>query len=235
MTLSQSHLEIGAIVFPLMDQIDLTGPFEVLSRMPDASFHLLWKEKRPCRDVMGLVITPDTMFAEAQPLDLLVVPGGFGQQALMDDEAVLGFIRQQSARGGMVYSVCTGALICGAAGILRGVRATTHWASHDLLKYFGAIPVEARVVVDGKHISAAGVTAGIDGALRVAAILRGERAAKEIQLTIEYAPDPPFNCGTPKTASGDILAAVQTSYSKISEERLVTARAFAKRLGVEVG
>ena len=179
-------MNIGIIIFPRMDQIDFTGPFEVLSRVPGAAIHVLWKEKTPVRDIKGLILTPEQTLAEAPPLDVLVVPGGPGQEALMEDEAVLSFIRDRAAKARYVYSVCTGALICGAAGLLKGVRSTTHWASFDLLKYFGAIPVDERVVLDGKHLSAAGVTAGIDGALRLAALLRGDRAAQEIQLGIEY-------------------------------------------------
>jgi cyclohexyl-isocyanide hydratase len=147
---------------------------------------------------------------------------------------VLGFIRTQEANARYVFSVCTGALLCGAAGLLVGVRATTHWAAFHLLPYFGAIPVNARVVEDGKHVSAAGITAGIDGALRVAALLRGERAAQQIQLSIEYAPEPPFASGTPATAPPDVLDAVRSSYKQIGEARLATARRCAARLGIEV-
>lgn len=227
------HLHIAALVFPEIDQIDLTGPFEVLSRLPDSTFHLLWKEATPVRDIKGLVLTPDMSIAEAPPLDLLVVPGGWGQEQLMEDEAILGFVRRHAAQGSYIFSVCTGALICGAAGVLRGVKCTTHWAAFHLLKYFGATPVEARVVIDGKHISAAGVTAGIDGALQVASLLRGRQFAEQVQLSIEYAPEPPFNSGTPQTAPAEILQAVQASYQAISEQRLATARRCAQRLGIE--
>ncbi|HEV2135047.1 MAG TPA: DJ-1/PfpI family protein [Terracidiphilus sp.] len=227
------HLRIGALVFPEMDQIDLTGPFEVLSRLPDSKFHLLWKAATPVRDLQGLILTPEMSIAEAPPLDLLVVPGGWGQERLMEDEAVLGFIRRHAVQGGYIFSVCTGALICGAAGVLRGVKCTTHWAAFHLLKYFGAIPMEARVVIDGKHVSAAGVTAGIDGALRVASLLRGREIAEQIQLSIEYAPEPPFSSGTPQTASAEVLHRVQASYRQITERRIATARRYAQRFGIE--
>jgi cyclohexyl-isocyanide hydratase len=213
--MADEHLNIGAIVFPGMDQIDFTGPFEVLSPIPDSTFHVLWKEKTPVRDLNGLIITPERSFAEAPPLDLLVVPGGFGQEALMDDEFVLKFIREQARGARYVLSVCTGALLCGAAGLLRGVQATTHWSAFHLLKYFGAIPINARVVVDGKHVSAAGVTAGFDGALRVVSLLRDEQVAQQIQLSIEYAPEPPFNSGTPQTAPPEVLAAARASVRQI--------------------
>jgi cyclohexyl-isocyanide hydratase len=161
------QIEIGAIVFPRMDQMDFTAPFEGLSRVPGARFHAIWKDKAPLRDIKGLILAPETTFADAPRLDVLVVPGGWGQEQLMDDDQVLAFIRAQAAHARYIFSVCTGALICGAAGLLRGVHAITHWSAFHLLEYFGAIPTDERVIVDGKHVSAAGVTAGIDGALRV--------------------------------------------------------------------
>ena len=230
----EPSMNIGIIIFPRMDQIDFTGPFEVLSRVPGAAVQVLWKEKTPVRDIKGLILTPERTLAEAPPLDVLVVPGGPGQEALMEDEAVLSFIRDRAAKARYVYSVCTGALICGAAGLLKGVRSTTHWASFDLLKYFGAIPVDERVVLDGKHLSAAGVTAGIDGALRLAALLRGDRAAQEIQLGIEYAPEPPFDSGTPKTAPPEVLESSRAAVRPLTKAREATARRIAAKLGVEV-
>jgi cyclohexyl-isocyanide hydratase len=174
---------------------------------------------------------PDATLAEAPPLDVLHVPGGFGQEALMEDEDVLGWIRRQAAVARTVFSVCTGALLCGAAGLLRGRRATTHWASFHLLPYFGAIPVNERVVVDGSWVFAAGVTAGIDGALRLAAELRGDEAAQAIQLHMVYAPEPPFNSGTPETAPPAILEQARRSVAGITEHREQTARRVAARLG----
>ena len=228
------HLNIGAVIFPEMDQIDFPGPFEVLSRLPDSTFHVLWKEKKPFRDLKGMILTPQMTCAEAPQLDVLLVPGGHGQQALMEDEAVLGFLRDQAAGARYVFSVCTGALICGVAGLLKGVRATTHWSSFHLLPYFGAIPVDARVVVDGKVVSAAGVTAGIDGALRLAALLRGDAAAQRIQLNIQYAPEPPFNSGTPKTAPPAVLAAEREDARALTEQRLFTARRIAAKLQIAI-
>jgi cyclohexyl-isocyanide hydratase len=226
------HLDIGAIIYPRMDQLDFTGPFEVLSRLPGATFHVLWKEKAPIRDMKGLILTPEKTLAEAPSLDVLVVPGGRGQEQLMDDEVVLSFIRKQSANAKFVLSVCTGALLCGAAGLLQGKRATTHWAAFHLLEHFGAIPVAERVVVDGKLVIASGVTSGIDGALRVAALLSGDRVAQEIQLGMEYAPEPPFTSGTPATAPPEVLRAAQEDFRAIAEARLVTARRIAEQLGV---
>jgi cyclohexyl-isocyanide hydratase len=186
----------------------------------------------PVKDVKGLILTPEKTLFESPPLDLLLVPGGYEQEALMEDETVLSFIREQAVNAKYVFSVCTGALICGAAGLLKGVRATTHWSAFDLLEYFGAIPIDERVVIDGSFVSAAGVTAGIDGALQVAALLRGDRVAQEIQLRIQYAPEPPFNRGTPASALPEILAAARSTSREITETRLTTAKRIAARLGV---
>jgi cyclohexyl-isocyanide hydratase len=230
----EDHLNIGAILFPGIDQLDFTGPFEVLSRLPGSTFHILGKDRAPVRDVRGLILTPEKTFAEAPPLDVLVVPGGLGQQQLMEDEAVLGFLRAQAARARYLLSVCTGALTCGAAGLLKGVRATTHWGAFHLLKYFGAIPVDARVVVDGRMVSAAGVTSGIDGALQLAALLRGETVARRIQLGMQYAPEPPFDSGSPASGPAEVLAAEREAGRALAEERRQTARRVAAKLGVRV-
>jgi cyclohexyl-isocyanide hydratase len=175
---------------------------------------------------------PDATLAEAPPLDVLHVPGGFGQEALMEDEEVLGWIRRQAAGACSIFSVCTGALLCGAAGLLKGRRATTHWASFHLLPFFGATPVNRRVVVDGSCIFAAGVTAGIDGALQLAAELRGVDTAQSIQLHIAYAPEPPFNAGAPETAPEAILEQARRSLQGITLRREETARRIAARLGI---
>lgn len=225
-------LNIGILIFPNMDQIDFTGPFEVLSRLPNAKVHVIGVQNGPFRDRGGMILMPDMTLADAPPLDLLQVPGGPGQQALMHDKAVLDFVRNHVATGKPLFSVCTGALICGAAGVLKGRHATTHWSAFDLLPYFGAIPVRERVVVDGNIVSAAGVTAGIDGALTVAALLRGDAEAQHVQLDIQYAPDPPFHAGTPETAPRDVLTSVTAAYRPLTEARLSTAREIAKQLGV---
>jgi len=222
-------LNIGILIFPDVDQIDATGPFAVLSRLPDAKVHVIGTQAGPLRAQMGLILTPEASLADAPPLDVLQVPGGPGQEAVMHNEPVLAFIRGHLAAGKPVFSVCTGALICGAAGVLVGRRATTHWASMELLPYFGAIPVAQRVVVDDNFVSAAGVTAGIDGALTVAALLRGEAAAQRIQLSLQYAPEPPFHAGSPETAPREVLAAVTARYEPLIEARRITARAFAAR------
>jgi len=217
---TNDRLEIAAILFPGMDQADFTGPFEVLSRVPNSRFHILAKSLQPLRDARDLVLTPQATFDQAPQLDVLLLPGGGGVNALMEDEQTLEFIRKQEATASLVMTVCTGALLAGAAGLLKGRRATTHWASHHFLARFGATPVNERVVVDGQLVSTAGVTAGYDGALRVAALLRGERVAQEIQLYIQYAPEPPFNSGSPETAPAEILKSTHAKMQALLAERL---------------
>lgn len=226
------HLRIGSLLFEGIDQIDLTGPFEVLSRLPNATHRLYGVTAEPVRDLKGLRLAPDAAIAEAPPLDVLHVPGGFGQEALMEEAMVLDWLRQQAATARAVFSVCTGALLCGAAGLLQGRRATTHWASFHLLPLFGAIPVDQRVVVDGDWVFAAGVTAGIDGALRLAANLRGDAVAQAIQLQMAYAPEPPFDSGTPEQAPPAILVQVREAMRDITAQREATARRVAARLGI---
>jgi cyclohexyl-isocyanide hydratase len=231
-TFQTKHLTIGCLVFPRQDQIDFTGPFEVFSRIPNSTVHVIAKTKAPVRDVKGLILTPEMTLAEVPPLGVLLVSGGLGQQALMDDEEILSLIRRQADSGRLVFSVCTGALLCGAAGILRDRPATTHWAAWDLLHYYGAIPAKSRVVVDGNYISTAGVTAGLDGALVVASLLRGDHVAEEIQLDIEYAPEPVFHSGTPNTATPEVIRAFFASYGQVKGSREAEAQRFSRKLGV---
>jgi len=229
------HLQIGSLLFEGIDQVDITGPFEVLSRLPNSTYRIYATTLSPVRDVQGLRLMADALLSDAPQLDVLHVPGGAGQEALMDNEEVLGWLRQQAAGARCVFSVCTGALICGAAGLLKGRRATTHWSAHHLLPYFGATSVNERVVVDGNWVFAAGVTAGIDGALRVAAELRGENIAQGIQLGMEYAPEPPFSSGTPAEAPPDIVAEVRNGGAAMAAKRLGTAQRVAARLGISPG
>jgi cyclohexyl-isocyanide hydratase len=230
----EQHVQIGAIVFPQVDQMDLTGPFAVLSRLPNSSFQLLWKNTQFVRDMHGLALLPDATFGNAKPVDLLLIPGGAGQEALMEDEVVLSFVSQQARRASCVFSICTGALVLGAAGLLMGRTATSYWPAFPLLKYFGAVPTNQRVVIDGNYVTAAGLTAGIDGALRVAAMLRGDRAAQMIQLALQYAPDPPFDCGSPEKAPGELVADLKRATAELIARRLATAKRVAAKLGVVV-
>lgn len=224
------HLQIGSLVFEGLDQIDLTGPFEVLSRIPNSTYKVYGKTLEGVRDLRGLKLAADAVLADAPKLDVLHVPGGYGQEALMEDEEVLSWVKKHAAGAECVFSVCTGALICGAAGLLKGRRATTHWTAFELLPIFGAIPVNERVVEDGNMVFAAGVTSGIDGALRVAARLRGDEVAQGIQLYMQYAPEPPFNSGTPETAPASVLGTIKKAAAAITEQRRKTAERVAAKL-----
>jgi cyclohexyl-isocyanide hydratase len=214
-----SDIHVGLLLFPRLTQLDLTGPFEVFAKWPGASVHLLWKAREPVAAETGMRILADTTLADCPKLDVLCVPGGPGTAAMMEDAEVLAFLREQAGRVRFVTSVCTGALILGAAGLLRGKRATTHWASHDLLGALGAIPTKGRVVRDGNLITGGGVTAGIDFALTVVAEIAGPAVAQGIQLQIEYAPAPPFDAGSPETAPTDVVASARQRYAKMRAAR----------------
>ena len=223
-------LSIGFLLFPKLTQLDFTGPYEVMSRLPGAEVRLIWKEAGPVRADTGLTMLADTAMADCPQLDILCIPGGPGVAALMEDEAVLAFLRAQAPGLRYLTSVCTGALVLGAAGLLRGRRATTHWASHDFLAALGAVPVQARVVQDGNLVTGGGVTAGVDFALTIAAEIAGPEAAQAIQLQIEYAPAPPFNAGRPETAPSSVLAAAQTRGAGMRAEREALVKRVAARL-----
>lgn len=222
-------LSVGCLIFAQMDQIDFTGPFEVLSRMLDTTIHIVGKELAPVRDVQGLQLMPDASIREAGNFDVLLVPGGYGQQALMHDEEVLALIRKQVQMERLLFSVCTGALLCGAAGVLAGRHVTTHWSARHLMPHYGAVLADARVVVDGNIISAAGVTAGLDAALVLVSLLRGDAAAQEIQLAIEYAPNPIFHSGAPESAPAEVLRSFQKKYEPIGTAREAEAIRYAAK------
>lgn len=214
-----TNLRVGILAFPKVQQLDLTGPYEVFATVPGAETFLVWKSREPLVSATGLVLVPDMTLAECPQLDVLCVPGGVGVNALMEDQEVLEFLRRQSEHARYVTSVCTGALVLAAAGLLRGRRATTHWASHDLLAPLGAVPERARVVTDGRFISGGGVTAGIDMALTVVAALLGRDRAEAVQLALEYAPAPPFDAGDPETAAPDTVTRVRAGYAATRAER----------------
>jgi len=224
-------LEIGMLTFPGMNQLDLTGPFEVLHRVPEARVHLVWKDTAPVRADSALELRPTTTLADCPPLDVLFVPGGFGQWPLQTDAAVLDFLRTQGARARYVTSVCTGALLLGAAGLLEGYEATTHWAYVDLLGRFGARYVKRRVVVDRGRVTGGGVTAGIDFGLRLAAELAGETAAKLIALGLEYDPEPPFRSGHPDVADPALVAEIRRRFEAGLERAGTLPRLRALRAG----
>ena len=188
-------LQIGLLLFPDVTQLDLTGPWEVFARTPGVECHLIWKDLQPVRSDRGLSILPTTSFADCPPLDVICVPGGPGQIALMSDDVTLNFLRQQADQAKWVTSVCTGSLVLGAAGLLKGYCATSHWSSIDQLSLLGAEPVSQRVVRDRNRISGAGVTSGIDFALTLVAEISGDAVAKSVQLQMEYDPEPPFTSG----------------------------------------
>jgi len=221
---------VGMLAFPKMTQLDFTGPYEVFARMPDARVLVLWKTPGPVVTDRGLAIHADTALSEAPVLDLVMVPGGPGQQLLMEDEEVLAFLRRQGATAKYVTSVCTGSLVLGAAGLLAGYEATSHWAAAHLLPLFGARRQTGRVVVDRNRISGGGVTAGIDFALRVAAEVYGPRVAQEIQLQMEYDPQPPFDAGSPEKAPADVAKTVKARMQALTEQRLETAKRAAAKL-----
>jgi len=221
---------IGMLIFPRLTQLDLTGPYEVLARLPDTKVDLVARKLDPVTTDRGMQIVPTVTYDTCPPLDIVVVPGGPGQQDLMEDEAALSFLRRQAAGAEYVTSVCTGSLVLAAAGLLKGKRATSHWAAVEHLALMGAVPVREQVVVDGNIVTGAGVTSGIDFALRLAAILAGEQVAREIQLQIEYEPEPPFDSGSPERASPETLATVKARLARLNEERRTVAARVGKKL-----
>jgi cyclohexyl-isocyanide hydratase len=226
--MSDAKFHVGFVLFPNITQLDMTGPFEVLSRMPNAKIDVLWKHHETVRSDTGLGLLPTATFDEIRNLDLVCVPGGPGVGDWMQDQETLEFLRRIAPTARYITSVCTGALVLGAAGLLKGKRATTHWMSHDLLAPFGAIPVQQRVVEDGKIITGGGVTAGIDFALTVVAAVAGETRARQVQLAIEYDPTPPFDSGSPASATAELVTRTREAGSARQQERAeIVARAAA--------
>ena len=221
-------MNIGMLVFPDMTQLDFTGPYEVFVQVPKCEVKVIAKSLQPVAAKGGLKFLPDTTLADAPPLDLVFVPGGPGVNALMEDREVLEFLRRQAEKAKYVTSVCTGALVLGAAGLLKGYSATTHWASLGLLPVFGATALPDRVVTDRNRITGGGVTAGIDFALTVAAEVAGPEVAKRIQLLIEYNPAPPFACGHPSTAEPSIVEGLRAQMAPLQAARLEQARRAAQ-------
>lgn len=193
-------LKIAFLLYPHMTQLDLTGPAQVFAAAGDTRLHFVWKDLNPVLSDAQLSLMPTHTFDTCPPCDLLCVPGGPGQQALMQDAAVLAWLRRQGEQALWVTSVCSGSLLLGAAGLLAGYRAASHWNYRQHLPLFGALPDDARVVQDRNRITGGGVTAGIDFALRVVAEIFGNEAAREAQLLLEYAPEPPFAAGRPEQA-----------------------------------
>ena len=228
-------LSFGLLLFPELTQLDLTGPYEVFARVPGAKVHLLWKTRDPVAADRGLAILPTTTLDDCPPLDVMCVPGGGGQIDRMDDDAVLSFLREQARRGALMTSVCAGSLVLAAAGLLRGYRATCHWSSLDQLSLLGALPVSERVVEDRDRVTGAGVTSGIDFALTVVSRLCGEAVAREIQLTMEYDPDPPFDSGSPASASPELVSDTRRRIGSFLDRRRAATERVAARWKAESG
>jgi cyclohexyl-isocyanide hydratase len=221
---------IGMVLYKNFTHLDLTGPFEVFGRLPHARVFAVAAEQEVVISDTGLNVVPDLAFEDAPPFDVICVPGGPGVNEMLEDEGFLEFLRVQGNQARFVTSVCSGALLLGAAGLLRGYRATTHWMSMDLLAPFGAVPVSDRVVIDRNRITGGGVTAGIDFGLTVASMLAGEDVAKRIQLMLEYNPSPPFNAGSPDTAEPRIVAQVREQGAKYLDARREIVKRAAERL-----
>jgi putative intracellular protease/amidase len=212
---------IAILIFDRLTALDAVGPYEVLSRLPDAELTFVATEPGPKRaDTGALALQADAALDDIPDPDVVVVPGGAGTRPLLADEAVLGWLREAHSGSRWTTSVCTGSLLLGAAGILEGLRATSHWIWRDYLRGFGAEPVDERVVEDGKVITAAGVSSGIDMALRLAHREAGEDVARAIQLGIEYDPQPPFDSGSPATASPELVARLRSLAESNPEMRI---------------
>ena len=224
-------IRIGLVLFPDLTQLDLTGPAEVFARMPGAEVLLVAKTLGAVSSDRGVRLLPDTTFDACPALDVVCVPGGSGQVALMEDGETLGFLRRVAPGCRLVTSVCTGSLVLGAAGLLRGYRATCHWGSIDQLALLGAVPVSERVVRDRNRMTGAGVTSGIDFALTVVAALAGEAVAQEVQLQMEYDPAPPYRAGSPGSAPAEIVRAVRERQAAFMARR----RAATERAGALLG
>jgi cyclohexyl-isocyanide hydratase len=223
-------LQIGLLVFPRVTQLDFTGPLQVFSSLPGAKLHLIWKRIEPVPSDTVLTLTPTMTFAGCPQLDVICVPGGRGTDDLLNDEEVLNFLRRQAEGAKYVTSVCTGSLALGAAGLLKGYRAATHWSAREMLGQFGATPTKTRVCIDRNRVTGGGVTAGIDFALTLVSILVDRTTAEAIQLGIEYNPAPPFNSGSPDTASADVLEQVKQRIAPNQVRRLEAVKRAAERV-----
>ena len=225
-------MQIAFLLFPNVTQLDLTGPAQVLSRLGgDAKLDLVWKSIDPMPTDAGFSIVPAATFADLPAVDLLCVPGGLGINDVIADDAALGWVRQVGEQADWVTSVCTGSLILGAAGLLTGYRAACHWAQREQLRLFGAEPVAARTVVDRNRVTGGGVTAGIDFALTLTAILRGEDHAKAVQLSLEYDPQPPFDAGSPDRADPALVALYKQRVAKLAPDRDTKLAELARKRG----
>jgi cyclohexyl-isocyanide hydratase len=228
--MTERHLHIGVLAFPKMTSLDALAPFEILARAPNSTTHLVWKDRTPFAGDTGLLVTPSMSFKDAPQFDVIVVPGGPGQNDLMDDEELFSFLRQQAAGAQWVTSVCTGSLLLAAAGLLTGYKATCHWLSLEYLRLFPVEVVPDRVVIDRNRVTGGGVTSGLDFAFVLLRLLRGEETAKAIQLMLEYDPAPPFRSGHPDVADPKTVEMVRAAAKAMLERRKATATLAASRL-----
>jgi cyclohexyl-isocyanide hydratase len=222
---------IAFLLFAGQTQLDMTGPAQFLSRMPGAKVFYVAETLAPVPNDAGFAIVPTATFAEVPKADILCVPGGVGVSDVMRDKAAMDWVRSVGAQATWVTSVCTGSLILGAAGLLKGYKATTHWAWHHHLAQFGAIPVEARTVIDRNRITGGGVTAGIDFALTLIAHVAGEGVAKALTLGLEYDPAPPYAVGSPAKAGEELVARYRKAVSGSFPQREAEILEIAKQLG----
>jgi cyclohexyl-isocyanide hydratase len=227
-------LQIGIVIFPKVTQLDFTGPLQVFSSVPNAAVHLIWKRIEPVATDTPLKVLPTTNFADCPQLDVICVPGGAGTDDMVNDEEMLDFLCAQAKTAKYVTSVCTGSLVLGAAGLLEGYRATTHWTAMGYLDAYGVTPEKTRVSVDRNRVTGGGVTAGIDFALTLVSILVDRPTAEMIQLRLEYNPAPPFASGSPDTASPEVIARLRQVNPAGRERRQAANARAAKRLGLKV-
>lgn len=225
------HLRVAFLLFPNVTQLDLTGPAQVLSRLGNAKLDLVWRTREPVMTDAGFAIVPTATFDEVPRADILCVPGGIGVTDVIADDEAIAWVARVGAGAEWVTSVCTGSLILGGAGLLRGYRAATHWAWRDMLPLFGAEPVAARTVVDRNRVTGGGVTAGIDFALTLTALIRGEAHARVLQLGFEYDPQPPFDAGSPEAAGTELVAAYRRRMDELVPNRAEDFRRAARLRG----
>ncbi len=223
-------LQIGILIFPNVTQLDFTGPLQVFSSLPNTTVHLIWKRIEPVTSDTVLTMTPTVGFADCPQLDVICVPGGAGTDDMVNDEEMLQFLRSQATGAKYVTSVCTGSLVLGAAGLLRGYKATTHWTAMEYLGPYGALPTKTRVCVDRNRVTGGGVTAGIDFALTLVSVMVDRQTAEAIQLRLEYNPAPPFTSGSPDTAPPEILARMNQRIAAGRERRGAANQRAAARL-----
>jgi cyclohexyl-isocyanide hydratase len=222
--------QIGILIFPQMTQLDMTGPFEVFARIPNTKVHVIWKNTEPVLTETALKILPTVSMQECPDLDLICIPGGPGQVDLMEDDEVIDFVRRQGKNARYVTSVCTGALVLGAAGLLDGYKATTHWASMDNLPLFGATPVTTRVCIDRNRITGGGISAGLDFGLTLAGILTDDETAAGIELSLEYTPQPPYGAGSPDTAPKNVVDKISATIAPLLARRKAASMRAAARM-----